>query len=365
MTRAPVPGDRIEELDTPVLLLDLDALEHNIEVVARRYRGGGVQLRPHVKNHKSPQIAWMQVNAGGAVRGVCAAKVSEAEAFVEAGFPNVLIANQVAAPDKVRRLASLAKRAEVMVTVDEEEQVRRLSEGAAAMGASIGVLVEVDTMMRRGGIRAVEQGVALAKRIASAPGLTFRGVQSHQTPETLAPSREERFSQGARFMGAVIEVKRAIEAEGLPVEIVSTGESWTYDVAQSVEGVTEIEGGTYAVMEVPYAFMSEFRLAARVMGTVVSRPSERTAIGDVPVEAIGAPNGPPDVEGLDGVRVRAITAEATVLESDGPMPLRVGDRYFLLTHQQDVTMNRWDAYVGVRGGRVEAVFEATARGRCN
>ena len=365
MSRTPVPGDRVEELDTPVLLIDMDALEHNIGVVAARYRGGGVQLRPHVKNHKSPQIAWMQVNAGGAVRGVCAAKVSEAEAFVEAGFPNVLIANQIVAPDKIRRLASLAKRAEMMVTVDEEEQVRRLSEGAAALGATLGVLIEVDTMMRRGGVRAVEQGVALAKQIAAAPGLAFRGVQSHQVPETPAPSREERFAQGARFMGVVIEVKRAIEAEGLPVEIVSTGESWTYDVAQSVEGVTEIEGGTYAIMEVPYAYMNEFRFAARVMGTVVSRPSDHTAIGDVTVEAIGAPNGPPSVEGPEGVRVRAITSEATVLESDGPMPLRVGDRYFLLTHQQDVTMNRWDAYVGVRNDRVEAVFEATARGRHN
>lgn len=369
MVLRPLPGTPIEELDTPVLLIDMDALESNIRVIADRYedigRGTGTKLRPHIKNHKSPQIAWMQVNAGGTVGGVCAAKVSEAEVFVEAGFPNVLIANQVVTPAKILRLASLAKRADIMVAVDDMEQVRRLSEGAVASKATIGVVIEVNTMMRRGGIRAVEQGVALAKEIDATPGLRFRGVQSHQVPEVPAPTREQRFEQGTRFMEMVLEAKRAIEEAGLAVDVVSTGESWTYDVAAELPGVTEIEGGTYIVMEVPYAYMTEFSLAAKVMGTIVSRPSEHTAIGDVSVEAIGAPNGPPSVENLKGVRVSAMSLEATVLESDGPMPLEVGDRYTLLTHQQDMTMNRWDHYVGVRDGRVEAVFDVTARGCSN
>ena len=360
-TYRPTPGEPIEGLDTPVLLLDLDALEHNIGVIATHYRGTEVRLRPHVKNHKSPQIAWMQISAGGTVGGVCAAKVSEAEVFVEAGVPNVLVANQVVAPQKVRRLASLARRADVTVAVDDAEQVRRLSEGAVALDATLGVVVEVDTMMRRGGIRAVEQGVALAKLIAGTPGLRFRGVMSHQVPQTARPTREERFAQGARFMGVVLEVTRAIEAAGIPIDIVSTGESWTYDVAATLPGVTEIEGGTYIVMEEPYTYMDEFRYAARIMGTVISRPDQHTAIGDIGVDAIGAPNGPPTVEGLEGVRAE-LTADATVLTSEGPMPLRVGERYFLITHQQDVTMNRWEHYVGVRNGVVEAVIDAPARG---
>ena len=369
MAPRPLPGTPVEEVVTPVLLIDMDALEHNIGVIAGRYqdigRGTGTKLRPHIKNHKSPQIAWMQVNAGGTVGGVCAAKVSEAEVFVEAGFPNVLIANQVVTPAKILRLASLAKRADLMVAVDDLEQVRRLSKGAVAAKATIGVVIEVDTMMRRGGIRALEQGVALAKEIDAAPGLRFRGVQSHQVPEVPAPTREQRFEQGTRFMNLVLDAKRAIEEAGIAVGLVSTGESWTYDVAAALPGITEIEGGTYIVMEVPYAYMTEFTLAAKVMGTIVSRPSEHTAIGDISVEAIGAPNGPPSVEGLDRVRVRAMSLEATVLESNGPMPLRVGDRYTLITHQQDITMNRWDHYIGVRNGRVEVVFDVTARGCSN
>lgn len=362
MNQRPTPGTFVDELETPVLLIDMDAMEHNIGVIAARYRDTDVKLRPHVKNHKSPQIAWMQISAGGTVGGIVAAKVAEAEVFVEAGIPNVLIANQIVAPDKVRRLASLAKRADVMVAVDDVEQVRRLSAGANELGATIGVVIEVNTSLRRAGIRAVEQAAPLAQAIADAPGLRFKGVMSHQTPTEAYPDREERLRNGSEYFDMVIEAKLAIEAAGLPVEVVSTGETWTYDVAPTVPGITEIEGGTYIVMEVPYAYMTEFRLAAKVMGTVVSRPSDHLAIGDVSVEAIGAPGDMPTVEGSDGVRVQAMSLEGTILESNGPMPLRVGDRYTLLTHQQDMTMNRWDQYVGVRDGRVEAVFEVTARG---
>ena len=362
MNEFPTTGTLVEDLETPVILIDLDALEHNIAVIADHYRDTAVKLRPHVKNHKSPQIARMQINAGGTVGGVCAAKVSEAEVFVEAGFTNVLIANQVTTADKINRLAALAKQADVIVGVDHEQQVSLLSAGALAADVVIGVVVEVNTSMRRGGVRALEDGVELAKRIVESPGLQFRGVQSHQTPAEPFPTREQRFEQGIRNMTSVTDVKAAIEAAGISMDVVSTGESWTYDVAPMVEGVTEIEGGSYIFMEVPYSYMDVFRYAARVMGTVVSRPSEHIAIGDVSVEAMGAPAGPPTVEGLDKVRVRLLTSDSTVLESDGPMPLAIGDRYSLITHQQDVTMNRWEHYVGIRNGKVETVFEVPARG---
>lgn len=365
MRKIPLPGTAVDQLDTPVLVIDLDALEKNINVIATHYSDTKIKLRPHVKNHKSPQIAWMQVNAGGTVGGVCAAKVSEAEVFVEAGFPNVLIANQIVSAPKIQRLMSLAKRANLMVVVDDLEQVKLLSESALKTNSTLGVLIEVNTMMRRGGIRSVEQGVSLAREIVAAPGLVFKGVQSHQVPETDAPNTAERFDQGQKFIGMVLDVKSAIEEVGITVEIVSTGESWSYDIAASMPGVTEIEGGTYIVMEVPYSYMSEFTLAAKVIGTIVSKPSENTAIGDISIEAIGSPNGPPTVEAQEDVVVESMSLEHTVLKSTKSMPLDVGDRYTLLTHQQDITMNRWDQYVGIRNGVVEAVFDVTARGCSN
>lgn len=357
-------GTPVRELDTPVLLIDLDALEHNINVIASHYQTAGgdtaIRLRPHGKNHKSPQILAMQMAAGGTVGGVCAAKVSEAEVFAGAG--NVLLANQLADPDKIARLAALAKRVDTTVAVDAGAQIELLAAGARMVGATLGVVIEVDTMMRRGGVRSIDHAVALARQVAAAPGLRFRGVMSHQVPTIRNPTREQRFAEGDRCIRRVLDVKAAIEAAGLAVEMVSTGESWTYDVAATFPEVTEIEGGTYVVMEVPYAYMREFRYAAFVMGRIVAKPDPRTAIGDVPIDAIGAPNGVPTVARLDGVTVARIDHHGVVLNAERAMPLGVGDVFELLTHQQDVTMNRWERYVGVRNGLVEALIDAPARG---
>ena len=355
-------GTALDDVETPALVVDLDALEHNIGVIAAHYRDKTIRLRPHGKNHKSPQILAMQVAAGGTVGGVCAAKVSEAEVFGNAGAGNVLLANQVVDAAKLKRLAALAKRIDVTVAVDAPEQVERLAQAARGVGATLGVVVEVDTMMGRGGVRAVPDAVALAQRVAETPGLRFRGVASHQVPSAPSPGRRRRFEEGRSCMAKVVAAKEAIEAAGIDVEIVSTGETWTYDVAATMPEVTEIEGGTYIVMEVPYAYMVEFRFAARVMGRVVARPDARTAIGDVPIDAIGAPNGLPTLEGVPNAEVAAIDHHGATLTATNAMPLGIGARFFLLTHQQDVTMNRWERYLGVRNGVVEQIIDAPARG---
>ena len=356
-------GTRLQELDTPALLLDMAALEHNIGVIAEHYRGRNIRLRPHGKNHKCPRILAMQIEAGGTVGGVCAAKVSEAEAFVHAGAArNVLVANQVVAPRKIRRLAALAHAADVMVAIDHEAQIERLEAGARDEGATLGVVIEIDTTMGRGGVRSIEQAVALARRVGDAPHLAFRGVMSHQTPSVAEPTPDERFAQGGRAIGKVLAAKRAIEAAGIAVEVVSTGESWTYDVAATYPEVTEIEGGTYVVMEMAYGYMTQFRQAVRIMGRMVARPDAKTAIGDIPIDAIGAPRGLPSLADLPGVNVAALDHHGVTLKSDGEMPLGLGEPFFLRTHQQDMTMNRWDRFLGVRDGRVCAVFHADARG---
>lgn len=353
---------RLTDVETPALVIDLDALEHNIAVVANHYRDKSIRLRPHGKNHKSPQVFAMQVDAGGTVGGICAAKVSEAEVFVHAGAGNVLIANQVVGEDKIARLGDLARRVDTTVAVDAKVQVEHLSKGARESGVVIGIVIEVDTSMRRGGVRTTQQAVALAKLAAQAPNLRFRGVMSHQVPRRRTPTREQRFSEGDRWIARVLEVKRSIEAAGIPVELVSTGESWTYDVAARHPEVDEIQGGTYAIMEVPYAYMSEFRFAARVMGRVIDQADANTAVGDVTIDAIGAPNGVPTVDSPAGLTVVSIDHHGVVLKGDGVKGVSVGDPFFLLTHQQDMTMNRWDRFLGVRDGVVQSVIEAPARG---
>ncbi len=357
----PVPGTLIEELDTPCLLVDMDALEHNIGVMADYYRDRPAKLRPHTKNHKSPMIAHMQIRAGGTVGGVCTAKVAEAEVMVQGGIPQVFIANQVVTKDKISRLASLAQRADMIVAADDVRNVQDLSDGARAAGAELGVMIEVDTQMGRCGVRTVEQGVEVAKAVDAMPGLGLRGIMSHQTiPPT--EDRETRVLEGRRMIQKVIDLKEALEGLGMPVEIVSTGETWSYDVAGDIPGVTEIQGGSYLLMEAGYNFMTEFQYAAKILGTVVSAVRPGRAVGDVGIKAVGTPKGLPLVDGMRGVVVEALHAEHVVLSlGDGPS-LRPGDKFLLIPGQQDIMVNRWDRYVAVRNGAVEAVWDIPGRG---
>ena len=358
----PQIGTSIRDLDTPCLLIDLDALERNYGLIAKTYRDTTCKMRQHAKNIKCPAVLHLQIEAGGTVDGVCTAKVSEAEVMVEGGIHDILITSQVVARDKMARISALSKRADVKVAIDDPRNLRELSDVAEEQHATVGVVIEVDTTMHRAGIRRVEQGVELARLAESLPGIAFRGVMSHQTLPG-RPDKETRIIEGRRYIQMALDVKDAIEAAGIPVEIVSSGESWSYEVAASLPGVTEVEGGTYALMSTVYTYMDEFEMAGKILGTVISASRPGVAIGDVGVRALASPGGVlPFVEGLPGVTVEALHEEHIVLRSEGMMPLKVGDKFLLHSGQQDITANRWDQFVAVRDGVVEAVWDIPARG---
>jgi 3-hydroxy-D-aspartate aldolase len=358
----PSPGTRIEDLDTPCLLIDLDALEHNYQLIADTYRDSTCKMRAHIKNLKSPILAHMQIRTGGTVGGVCAAKVAEAEVMAEGGIDDIFIANQVVGHDKIERLCALAKHAKLNVAIDDPRNLQELSAGAQAHGVTLGVVIEVDTSMHRAGVRHISQGVNLAKLATTLPGIAFKGVMSHQTIPG-RPNKETRLIEGRRFIQICLEVKEAIEGAGIPVEVVSTGESWTYDVARDIPGVTEVEGGTYALMSHAYDYMRDFQIAAKILGTIISTPRPGIAIGDVGTRALGSPGGVlPRVEGMPGVSVEALYPEQIVLHTDGTAALKVGAQFFLSSGQQDIMVNRWDQYIAVRRGLVEAVWDIAARG---
>ncbi len=358
----PLIGTPVEDLDTPCLLIDLDALEHNLGTIADAYHDTACKLRPHAKNTKCPMIAHMQIRAGGTVGGVCTAKVAEAEVMVEGGILDILIPNQVVTGDKIARLCALAKRATMTVAVDDPRNLRAISDTASRYGVSIGVVIEVNTSMERAGIREIERGVGLAKLAHGLPGVAFKGVMSHQALPG-KPDRETRFTEGRRFIQMCLDVKDAIESEGIPVEVVSTGETWTYDVAKTVPGVTEVEGGTYALMSHSYDYMTDFQIAGKVMATVISAPRPGVAIGDVGSRALASPRGIfPQVDAMPGVTVEALYEEHIVLRTEDPARLNIGDRFLLVSGQQDMLTNRWDQYIAVRNGAVEAVWDIPARG---
>ena len=357
----PTPGTLVGDLETPCLVLDLDALDHNMEVMADYYLGRPAKLRPHSKNHKTPALAHRQMRRGGTVGGVCAAKVSEAEVMVNGGVPSVFITSEIVDPAKIDRLCTLAQQTEILVACDDPENVRALSQAATAKAVDLGVVVEMETGLRRCGIQSIGQGVELARVIDSLPSLTFRGIMSHQVIPAM-PEREDRVTEGRRLIQPVIDLKDAIVDAGIPVEIVSTGETWSYDVAGEIPGVTEIQGGSYLVMETAYGYMTEFHHAGKVLTTVISTPRPGAAVGDAGLKTLSALKDLPQVEGRPGITVESMDANHIVFRMDDGVELRVGDQLTLLPSQQDATVSRWDRFIGIRGGQVEAVWDIQARG---
>ena len=358
----PAIGAPVRDLDTPCLLIDMEALEHNYRFVAETYKDSACKMRAHVKNTKSPIVAHLQIREGGTVGGVCTAKVAEAEVMVEGGIDDILIPNQVVTDDKITRLCSVAERANITVGIDNPDNVRNLSRIASRRGVNIGVVIEVDTSMGRAGIREKEQGVELAKLAHSLPGVDFKGVMSHQTLDG-APDRETRFIWGRKYIQQCLDVKDAIEAEGIPVEVVSSGETFTIDVAATIPGVTEVEGGTYALMSHNFDYMDDLRYAAKILCTVVSAPRPGTMVADVGSRALASPGGVlPFVEDMPHLTAQVLHEEHIVFQVDGGPAPEVGDKLVLISGQQDMLTNRWDQYIAVRNGEVEAVWNITARG---
>ena len=361
-TYRPSVGTSVQELETPCLLVDLDALESNFELVAQTYAGTVCKMRQHGKNIKSPVVALKQIRAGGTMGGVCSAKVSEAEVMVEGGVEDILITNQIVTRDKIARACALAKQADVKVAVDDARNVHDLSSMATELGATLGIVIEVDTSMGRGGVRSPAAGVELARLTTDLPGLVFKGVMSHQTLQGGSGDRANREAIGRKFIQICLDVRNAIEDAGIPVEIVSSGESFTYDIAPEMEGVTEVQGGTYALMAHGHAMSGDFQVAGKILASVVSASRPGIAVGDVGYRALTSPTRLPALEGLPGVRVDSLQEDHVVLRSDGDMPLSPGDRFVLLPAVQDTMVNRWDQFVAVRNDVVEAVWDISARG---
>ena len=357
----PSIGSRIEDIITPALLIDLDALERNFRVIAETYSGEACKMRQHAKNIKSPIVLQRQIDIGGTLGGVCAAKVAEAEVMIHAGIKDVLITSQIVGKDKLERLAGLAKIADVKVCVDQVDNLRELSKVATSIGSKVGVLIEVDTSMGRAGVRSEEEGVILAKECESLPSVEFLGVMSHQTVEGW-PNKETRFTEGRRYIEKCLAVKSAVEASGIDVKMVSSGETFSYDVAPQIEGVTEVEGGTYALMSAPTGYMTQFEIAGKVLTSVIGTRGNIVHI-DAGFRCLGGPMGvTPVVESDIDIQFMRMEDTTSVLKSDISNRYEIGEQLYLQSSQQDILVNRWDQFIAVRNGLVEGVWDITARG---
>jgi len=355
-------GQRLDEVDTPALILDLEGLEKNIQTLKEKLPKH-VRLRPHAKTHKSPDIARRQIEAGAV--GVCCQKVSEAEAMVEGGIADVLVSNEVVGARKIERLAALSRRARVGVCVDDASNLQAIGRS----GASLDVYVELDLGMRRCGVQPGEPAVALAREAAKFPNLRFAGLQAYHGRAQHVRTMEERHAIIETAAQHVLHTKRLLEKAGIACGVVTGAGSGTFMFEVGSGAWDDIQPGSYVFMDADYARnewappLPRFEHALFVLSTVMSRPSAALAVLDAGLKASSVDSGMPAVWRRPGLAyTRASDEHGCVDIAPGAPAPALGEKLLLVPGHCDPTVNLYDWYVCVRGGVVEALWPVAARG---
>ena len=341
-------GTPSEELDTPALVVDLDALDTNVRLVHDAVRAGGATVRPRLDYHLCPAIGHIQIGAGG-TNGAAVSTLGQAEVFSQHGFSDILLTNVVVTRTKVSRAASLARRIKLAVLADSSSNVDALSGAAKSVGSSLGVAVAVRSDTSMIGV-APSEAPGLAAQIAGSPNLDLAGLVSSSGIESL------------------LEAAAACSTAGVHVPMVAASGSADYDAAAAADGITDVLAGSYALNDNSLASRRpELLKAARILTTVISSKDDGLVWVDAGQKATSIDTGLPSVDNVDGVVVPRMSAEhgALVNEAGNGWDLDVGSKIWLVPDNIANTANVYDYIHATRDGRLEIVWEVSARGRYN
>ena len=367
-----LPGMDEADIQTPCLVLDMDALERNIKKMGDYAKAHGMRHRVHGKMHKSVDVAKLQEELGGSV-GVCCQKVSEAEVFARGGIKDILVSNQVRDPKKIERLANLPKLgARTIVCVDDIANVADLSAAAVNAGTELEIFVEIDCGAGRCGVTTTADVVAIAQAVEAAPGLKFTGIQAYQGAMQHMDSYEDRKAKLDIAIAMVKDAVDGLKAEGIECELVSGGGTGSYYFESNSGVYNELQCGSYAFMDADYGRIldkdgkridqGEWENAFFILTSVMSHAKADKAICDAGLKAQSIDSGLPVIYGRDDVEYIKCSDEHGVI-SDPNGVLKVNDKLRLVPGHCDPTANVHDWYVGVRNGKVEVVWPVSARGK--
>jgi D-serine deaminase-like pyridoxal phosphate-dependent protein len=345
----------LREIDTPALLLDLDAMERNLAKMACFFNAGSTRLRPHYKNHKCPALARRQIDAGAI--GMTCATLAEAEALVSNGITNILISSEVAGNRKIGRFVDLARKVDIKAVVDNPRAVAALGAAGRAKACRLGVLVNINVGQNRTGVAPGESVLRLAREVL-AEGLWLRGLmgyEGHVAHQVEGPEKESAYDLA---MGTLMHCRRLLEENGIFVEAVSTGGTGTHHLTPRFPGITEFQAGSYLVMDTEYAnTCKDFERALTVLGTVISKTEGERVVVDAGLKSISGEHGVPVVKAHDGLRLRKLNAEHGIIDIlDTSVPVEVGDSLEIWVHYSDATVNLHERMYGIRNGQVEEVL---------
>jgi len=360
---------QFKELDTPALLINLDCMERNISQMADFARRQGIDLRPHTKTHKCPEIAKMQLNAGAV--GITCAKISEAEIMAAGGLKDILIANEIIGAQKFKRLIELAKKVRLCIAVDSEFGVKSLNQALEQAEQTLEVVIEINCGQNRAGVLPGEATLALAKKIADCSRLKLRGLMTHGGHSYNEISKEGIEEVGIREGTVMVESADLLRQNGISVETVSTGSTPTAQYCGSVEGVTEIRPGTYVFYDLTQTELfacSPEDCALSVLATVTSTPAADRVVVDAGKKALTSdPRGRAGQNGgfgfipEKGVSITKLSEEHGVIQTDSKFA--IGEKVRIIPNHACVVVNMFDELHGIRNGQVEKVFRIEGRGK--
>ncbi len=353
-----------DEIETPALLIDLDAMDRNISKMAEYFRGVKSKLRPHAKTHKSPIIARKQLDAGA--RGITCQKLGEAEVMVATGIKDILITNEVVDPEKIERLVNLSKHSQIIVAVDDLTIARATSEAALRNNVKQDIVVEVDVGINRCGVQPGKPTIDFTRKLIKLGGLNFRGLMGYEGPFFNIPEFEKRRLEANKRNRLLVETRDTLENIGIDVEVVSAGATGTYNITGEYPGITEVEAGSYVFMDTTYRKLEGvgFECALTLLVTIISRPTPDRAVVNAGMKGVTQEFGMPQVKGMDGVQVYSLSEEHGNVKLTSPSRrLRIGDKVELIPSHCCTTVNLHDRYYGIRKGRLEVVWDIPARGK--
>ncbi|KAJ5125122.1 hypothetical protein N7526_007299 [Penicillium atrosanguineum] len=363
---APKVGDRLDSLDTPSMIADLDLVEANLKKLMDKLLPTGLNIRPHLKTTKSAAIAGKMVKAGA--KGGCVAKVSEAEAIAATGFDDLLITCEIVGLAKVKRLVELyRKHRNIRIVVDSEIGATAINEALAGSGIDepIMVLIDLDVGLHRTGVKPGEPAFALAQHIAGLRHLKLIGVQGYEGHLQHLHDKEDRKTQCLESMQILTGTADSLRNAGFKIDVVTTGGTGTAEFCATVPGVTELQPGSFIFMDTDYrnAVGSFYSNSLTILSTVVSKQGPRAVTIDSGLKSLTTDSGLAECK--DSKYTYGVLGDehGSLTWGEDTPPLSVGDRVEMIPSHIDPTVNLHDVYYAYRGAVIEEIWPVDSRGK--
>jgi D-serine deaminase-like pyridoxal phosphate-dependent protein len=349
------------EVTTPALLLDLDVARRNIDTMARKFDDLPAKLRPHIKVHKSVELARMTVDAGAV--GIACATAWEAIVMARGGIADVLIANQLVQRDKVTAVAELARDHRITVAVDDVRNVEQLARAAAEAGSTLELLIEIDVGMGRCGVRTQEEALPIAERIAELPAVSLRGIQAYEGHCMLEPDRDKRIRDAGEANEKAVAAADFLIDHGHAIADISGGGTGTYFITGAHPRITEVQAGSYALLDCFHGNLvpGGFEVAMTILGTVISRQGS-TVVLDCGRKAVGIDFVTPPLVKYPEAEIRYYAEEHCLADFPGPPPLDLGDTAEVMGGYGPTTVNLHEVFHVIEDGVVTDIWPVNPRG---